>query len=44
MCVLWDNQAHADAAYAIINPKLQSLLAGKVAAPADIHTFPVLAN
>jgi quinol monooxygenase YgiN len=44
MSVLWDSQAHADAAYALMNPKLQALLAGKVAAPADIRNFPVLAN
>ena len=44
MCVLWDSQAHADAAYAIINPRLQGLLAGNVVAPADIRNFPVLAN
>ncbi len=44
MCVLWDNQAHADAAFATINPKFQALLAGKVAAPADIRNFPVIAN
>jgi len=44
MCVLWDSQAHADAAFAMINPKFQALIAGKVIAPADIHNFPVLAN
>ena len=44
MCVLWDNQAHADAAFAMINPKFQALVAGKVTAPADIRNFPVLAN
>jgi len=44
MCVLWDNQAHADAAFATINRKFQSLIAGKVTAPADIRNFPVLAN
>ena len=44
MCVLWDSQTHADAAYAIMNPRLQALLAGKVAAPSDIRNFPVLAN
>ena len=44
MCVLWDTQAHSDAAFATINPKFQSLIADKVAAPADIRNFPVLAN
>lgn len=44
LSVLWESQAHADAAYALMNPKLQAALAGKVAAPADIRNFPVLAN
>jgi len=44
MSVLWDSQAHADAAYATINPKLQALLIGKIVGPADIRNFPVLAN
>jgi quinol monooxygenase YgiN len=44
MCVLWDSQAYADAAFATINPKFQALIAGKVIAPADIRNFPVLAN
>ncbi len=44
LSVLWDNQAHADAAFALINPKFQALIAGKVIAPADIRNFPVLAN
>jgi len=44
MCVLWDSQTHADAAFAMINPKFQAHIAGKVTAPVDIHNFPVLAN
>lgn len=44
MCVLWDSQAHADAAFAIVNPKFQALLEGKVTSPADIRNFPVLAS
>ncbi len=44
MCVLWDSQAHADAAFALINPKFQALIVGKVTAPADIRNFPVLAH
>ena len=44
MSVLWDSQAHADAAFAAINPKFQALLAGKVTGSADIRNFPVLAN
>jgi quinol monooxygenase YgiN len=44
MCVLWDSQAHADAAFATINPKFQALITGKVIAPADIRNFPVLAS
>ncbi|MEP7289155.1 MAG: hypothetical protein ABI947_25665 [Chloroflexota bacterium] len=44
MSVLWDSQAHADAAYATINPKFQASLAGYVAGPTDIRNFPVLAH
>jgi hypothetical protein len=44
MSVLWDSQAHADAAYALVNPRLQAILAGNVVGPADIRNFPVLAH
>lgn len=44
LAVLWDSQEHADAAAAIISPRLQQHLAGNVIGPADIHLFPVLAN
>ena len=44
MCVVWDSQEHADAAAAVISPRLQQHLAEKVSGPPDIRLFPVLAS
>jgi quinol monooxygenase YgiN len=44
LCVIWDSQEHADAAAAVISPRLQAHLAGNVKAPAEIALYPVLAN
>ena len=44
LCVLWDSQQHADAAAAIISPRLQQHLAGKVSGQPEIRLFPVLAS
>lgn len=44
LCVLWDSQEHADAAAAIIRPKLDEHLAGNVSGPPDTRLFPVLAS
>ena len=44
LSVLWDSQEHADAAAAIISPRLQQHLAEKVSGPPDIRLFPVLAS
>jgi quinol monooxygenase YgiN len=40
--VLWDSKENADAAAAIIGPKLSQHLAGNVQRPADIRLFEVL--
>ncbi len=40
--VLWDTQENADAAAAVIGPKLSQHLAGNVQRPADIRLFEVL--
>ncbi len=42
--VLWDTQEHADAAAAIIRPRLNEGLAGNVQAPPDVRLFQVLAQ
>jgi hypothetical protein len=44
ICVLWDSQAHADAAAPLIRPKLDQHLAGNVNAQPDAGLFPVLAS
>lgn len=44
LCVLWDSQEHADAAAAIISPRLQQHVAGKVNGPPEARLFPVLAS
>jgi hypothetical protein len=40
--VVWDSQENADAAAAVIGPKLSQHLAGNVLRPAEIHLFEVL--
>jgi quinol monooxygenase YgiN len=42
--VLWDSQASADAASAVIRPKLNEHLSGKLQAPPDARLFEVLSN
>ena len=44
LAVLWDTQEHADAASAVIRPKLDQHLSGNVSAPPDARLFPVLAS
>lgn len=44
ICVLWDSQAHADTASAVIRPRLDAHLSGAVSAPPDVRLFPVLAS
>jgi quinol monooxygenase YgiN len=40
--VLWDTQADADAAAAVVGPRLNEHLAGKVQGPPDARLFPVI--
>jgi hypothetical protein len=40
--VQWDSQAHADAAAAIISPRLSHHLAGNVQGPPDMRLFEVI--
>ena len=40
--VQWDSREHADAASAVISPRLSQHLAGKVQGPPDIHLFEVI--
>lgn len=42
--VLWDSQADADAAAAVIHPVLEQHLAGNVQAPPDRRLFAVLSD
>jgi quinol monooxygenase YgiN len=44
ICVFWDNQEHANAAAAVIGPKLEQHLAGNVASEPQRRLFPVLAS
>ena len=44
LCVLWDSEEHANAAAAVIRPRLDEHLAGKVGGPPDARLFPVLAS
>ncbi len=44
LCVVWDSQEHADAAAAVISPRLQTHLAGNVIAPPERRLFPVIAT
>ena len=44
ICVAWETQEHADAAAAIISPRLEGHLAGNVEAQPSRRLFPVLAS
>ncbi len=44
LTVLWDSQEHADAAAAVISPRLQKHLSGNISAPPDARLFPVIAS
>jgi hypothetical protein len=44
LAVLWDSHEHADAAAAVISPRLQQQLAGNVSGPPEMRLFPVLAT
>jgi quinol monooxygenase YgiN len=44
VCVLWDNQEHANAAAAAIRPMLDRHLAGNVSVEPDARLFTVLAS
>ena len=44
LCVLWDSQEHADAAAAVISPRLQQHLIGSVQGQPEVRLFPVLAS
>ena len=44
LCVLWDGQEHADAAAAVISPRLQQHLAGNVSGQPNVRLFPVIAS
>lgn len=40
--VLWDSVEHADAAAAVVGPRLQGALSGNAKAPPDIRLFEVI--
>jgi hypothetical protein len=42
LCVHWDSQEHADAAAAIISPRLMQHLSGNIVGQAEIRLFPVM--
>jgi quinol monooxygenase YgiN len=42
LSVQWDSKEHADAASAVIGPRLSHHLAGKVQGQPDIHLFEVI--
>lgn len=44
LAVVWDSQAHADAAAAVIRPRLDRHLDGNVAAPPDAGLYLILAS
>jgi quinol monooxygenase YgiN len=44
LCVLWDSQEHADAAAAVISPRLQQHLVGNVSGQPEMRLFPVIAS
>jgi len=44
ICVVWDSREHADAAAAVISPRLEQHLAGNVTGPPDRRLFLVIAS
>ncbi len=44
VCVVWESQAHAEAAAVVMSPRLEAHLAGNVVAPPRRGLFPVLAT
>ena len=44
LAVLWDSQEHADAASAVIRPRLDGHLSGNVTGPPAIRLYRVLAS
>jgi hypothetical protein len=44
LSVLWKSQEHANAAAAVISPRLEAHLAGNVLSPPDRRLFAVLAS
>ena len=44
LCVFWESQEQADAAAAVISPRLDQHLAGNVTGAPDIHLLPILAS
>ena len=42
--VVWDSQEHADAAAAIIGPKLDEHLSGHLTAPPEVRLFPIISS
>ena len=44
ICVLWDSQEHADAAAAMISPRMMQHLTGHITGEPDRRLFPVLAS
>jgi quinol monooxygenase YgiN len=44
LSVLWDSQEHADAAAAVIGPRLQQHLAGNLRSEPRMRLFPVIAS
>ncbi len=44
LCVIWDSQEHADAASAVISPRLQQHIAGKISGEFDARLFPIIAS
>jgi hypothetical protein len=44
LCVIWQTQEQADAAAAVIGPKLEQHLTGNVTGDVERRLFPILAN
>ena len=44
LIVLWEDEAHADAAAVHISPKLMGHIGGRTTRPPDIHLLPVIAS
>ena len=42
--VLWDTQAHADAASVVVRPRLESHFAGKVTSAPELRLFEVISK